>query len=78
VNLDGQRFIREQQFEQQRGEGSGLIGTLKPQLAYRHAAGLNLAPGPEIGASPGFVYDLHAGMFDRHIVSPGSRALLPG
>ena len=78
VNLDGQRFIREQQLEQQCGGWSGQIGTLKPQLTYRDAAALKLAPGPEIGTSPGFVHDLHAGMFDRHAYSPGSRASLPG
>ena len=68
VDLDGQRLSGEQQLEQQ-GRGRRVrVGTLKPEFANRGAVRLDLAPGQEIGTSPGFAHDPHAGMFDRHDV----------
>src|ERR1700730_7001733 len=40
-----------------------------PDIADRAAIVANLAPGPEIGASPGFAHDLHAGIFDSMLFS---------
>jgi hypothetical protein len=41
-------------------------GALKPELTERDPIVANLAPGPEIGASPGLANNPDAGMFDRH------------
>jgi hypothetical protein len=64
VNLDGQRFCREQQLEQQCRLRRLRVRTLKPEFADRSAIVMDLTPGPKIGASPGFTYDPRAGMFD--------------
>src|ERR1700730_18446866 len=66
VNLDRQRFLGEQQLEEQGRVWRVHVWALKPEFADRDAILANLAPGPEIGASPGFAHDPHAGMFDRH------------
>ena len=68
VDLDGQRLFGQQQLEEQ-GRGRRVrVGTLKPEFANRGAVRLDLAPGQEIGTSPGFAHGPHAGMFDRHDV----------
>src|SRR5271163_4028295 len=66
MNLDGQWFLREEQLEEQSRIGRMHVRALKPEFSDGGAIVTCLAPGPEIGASPGFAHDLHAGMFDRH------------
>src|SRR5271155_2401807 len=66
MNLDGQRFLREEQLEEQSRIGRIHVRALKPEFSDRDAIMIYLARGPEIGASPGFAHNPHAGMFDRH------------
>ena len=68
MNLNRQRFFGEQQFEQQSRVWRFHIRALKPKFADRDAVRLDIAPGQEIGAPPGFAHNSRAGMFDRHDV----------
>jgi hypothetical protein len=69
MNLDRQRRAGKQQLEQQCGDWRGLIRPLKPQLSDRATRTVNITPGPQIGYTPRFAYDLHRGMFDGHRLS---------
>lgn len=65
MNLDRERFVGEQQLQQQGGIGRGRIRALKPDFADRAIDRTCRAPGARIAASPGLAYCLRARVFDR-------------
>jgi hypothetical protein len=54
MDLDGKRFVREQQLEQQGWFWGGRGVALKPDLSDSGSARLQTAPRAEIVGSPGF------------------------
>ena len=60
MDLEGQRFRRKQQLEQQCRIWRGSVYALKPQFADRFAIRRRVVPGQQIDASPRLLLDLDA------------------
>jgi len=69
MDLDRQRFAREQQLEQQGRNRSVRVGPPEPQLSHGIVCTVDAAPWPEIAGTPGLVNDPNGSVFDGHKLS---------